>query len=75
MTDDQKNERLRARKCPSCEGPLEERQRMFHSRRAGSMSGLVCVTCNSLWDDPDNSFLKANDSYLTVADLRSYAKR
>jgi len=60
LTDEQKAECLRARKCPSCSGPLEVRPGVFFSRRVGSMGGLVCPPCNALWDDPGNSFLAAH---------------
>ena len=33
---------------------------MFFSRTTGMMDGLICLPCNGLWDDPDNSFIEAN---------------
>jgi transposase-like protein len=46
--------------CPTCKKPMELRHGMFYSRKAGTMAGYVCEDCNSLWDDPENSFLDAN---------------
>lgn len=47
-------------KCPSCEGPVVEKPGMFHSRVTGAMPGLVCESCNALFDNPNNSFLETH---------------
>lgn len=43
--------------CPSCGLAMERRAGMFYWR-GQSFSGLVCAPCNSLWDDPEDSFEK-----------------
>jgi hypothetical protein len=58
--EDTKNRYLSEMKCPSCSGPLERKPGMFASSKTGHMDGLVCESCNALWDDPGNSFLKAH---------------
>jgi len=42
-------------KCPKCSTVLERRQNQFHWR-GRFFHGLVCVPCNALWDDPEDSF-------------------
>jgi hypothetical protein len=42
-------------RCPKCHEPMVRRQEKFFWR-GRFFSGLVCVPCNSLWDDPDDSF-------------------
>ena len=41
--------------CTKCGSVFERRPEQFHWR-GQFFHGLVCVTCNSLWDDPDDSF-------------------
>jgi hypothetical protein len=55
-----KDRYLSKMKCPSCSGPLERKPGMFASSKTGHMDGLVCESCNALWDDPGNSFLEAH---------------
>ena len=54
--------------CPKCEGPLKVRPKMFFLADWGAtdpqaagrkFSGLVCGRCNSLWDNPEDSFMAA----------------
>lgn len=42
-------------KCPKCKNVMERRPDQFYYREK-FFHGLVCVTCNSLWDDPTDSF-------------------
>ena len=44
--------------CPKCSAPMEVRAGMFFWR-GQHFSGLVCGPCNSLWDNPEDSFEKA----------------
>lgn len=39
-----------------CDHPKERRQNMFYWR-GRYFRGLVCPICNSLWDDPADSFM------------------
>lgn len=41
--------------CPGCEKKMVKKPNMFHWR-GRFFSGLVCPDCNSLWDDPEDSF-------------------
>lgn len=41
--------------CPKCGGAFERRADQFFWR-GKFFHGLVCAPCNSLWDDPDDSF-------------------
>jgi len=40
---------------PTCGHAIVVKPSMFHYR-GRSFSGLVCETCNSLWDNPEDSF-------------------
>lgn len=42
--------------CPSCKKPFAVIPVGFHFRRYGSFSGLVCKECNSLWENPKDSW-------------------
>jgi len=44
--------------CPKCNQPAIVKEAMFHWR-GKNFSGLVCETCNTLWDNPDDSFKDA----------------
>jgi len=44
---------------PTCGAPLVLKDGMFALRDIGYFPGLVCETCNALWDYPANSFLAA----------------
>lgn len=44
-----------ASNCPKCGAPQEVRPNMFYWR-GRYFSGLVCVPCNSLRDNPEDSF-------------------
>lgn len=44
--------------CMNCMGRLERRPRMFHLR-GRDFQGLVCIECNALWNDPEDSFFAA----------------
>ena len=46
-----------SRACPKCGARRIVREGMFHWRGT-TFSGLVCVPCNALWDNPDDSFEK-----------------
>lgn len=43
------------KECPKCNKEMKVQQGMFHYRGT-SMSGLVCVYCNALYDNPEDSF-------------------
>jgi len=42
-------------KCPKCRGNMERRGGQFYWRGC-FFSGLVCPSCNALYDDPTDSF-------------------
>lgn len=42
-------------KCPSCGGECELREKQFYWRGT-FLSGYVCVPCNALWENADDSF-------------------
>ncbi len=44
-----------SRSCPKCGARRVCREGMF-CWRGRTFSGLVCESCNSLWDNPDDSF-------------------
>jgi len=44
-----------SRACPTCGARRVCREKMFHWRGT-DFSGLLCVECNGLWDNPDDSF-------------------
>jgi hypothetical protein len=43
--------------CPHCSTPITLQQGMF-AWKGKTFSGLVCTTCNALWDNPEDSFLQ-----------------
>lgn len=43
--------------CPKCGKEMELRDRMFHWR-GKFFTGYVCVVCNALYDNPEDSFIK-----------------
>ena len=57
------DEKLRTRVCPKCGFQVHKRDGVFFSRRIGYHHGLVCEPCNSLWNDPDDSFIDALREY------------
>lgn len=44
--------------CPKCNEKLIKKENMFHLIEEGSMPGLVCEKCNSLYESKE--FLEAN---------------
>lgn len=42
--------------CPKCGEKLIVLERMFYWRGT-YFTGLVCESCNALWDNPEDSFL------------------
>lgn len=42
--------------CPTCKIPLDVISVGFYFRRYGSFSGLTCKKCNSLWENPKDSW-------------------
>lgn len=43
--------------CPRCDDKMVVQQNTFFWR-GKFMSGLVCKTCNTLWDNPEDSFME-----------------
>ena len=46
---------MEAPQCKKCTGKLVVKENMFYWR-GRYFTGLVCETCNALWDNPEDSF-------------------
>jgi len=45
-------------RCRKRDHDIVRKAGQFYLRPAGYFHGLICETCNALFDDPDDSFIK-----------------
>jgi ssDNA-binding Zn-finger/Zn-ribbon topoisomerase 1 len=55
MGTDAMGETVKSYECPKCRSRMARVPSMFHWR-GRFFHGQVCTKCNSLWDDPEDSF-------------------